>query len=130
MLIYIDSSVVLAAILDEQVQPPAWLWERPLVSSRLLVHEVWNRVHAYGKADVVGTDVRVALGRIAIVGLDDAPLARSLSPFPIAVRTLDGLHLSTLAHVRGTRGPVELATYDHRMADAAQALGFPLADLT
>ena len=54
---------------------------------------------------------------------------RALEPFPIPVRTLDGLHLATLDFLRAQGDPVELATYDTRLGAAAQALGIPLAEL-
>jgi hypothetical protein len=52
-------------------------------------------------------------------------LARALEPFPVPVRTLDALHLSTLLFLQSQRQPVELATYDERLAAAAAALGIP-----
>jgi predicted nucleic acid-binding protein len=46
--IYVDSSVLLADLLDESRSPPEALWDEDLASSRLLVYEVWNRINAYG----------------------------------------------------------------------------------
>jgi hypothetical protein len=56
-------------------------------------------------------------------------LARALSPFPLPVRTLDGLHLASVSHLREQRQPVSLATYDRRMQDAAHALQIPVIEL-
>jgi len=50
----------------------------------------------------------------------------SISPFPASVRTLDALHLASLAFLRGRGREVELATYDGGMAEAAEAMGFGL----
>jgi hypothetical protein len=47
----------------------------------------------------------------------------------VPVRTLDGLHLATMAHLREQNEAVVLASYDNRLIAAAQALGFPLAAL-
>jgi predicted nucleic acid-binding protein len=126
---YVDSSVMLAHLLVEPRRPAPAFWRRDLVSSVLLAYEVWNRIHARGLTGTHGEAAREALARVAMVPFDDHVLRRALDPFPLPVRTLDALHLSTLVHILGTRGPVELATYDCRMADAAAALGLPLASL-
>jgi hypothetical protein len=69
------------------------------------------------------------LARIGLTGLSEAALARALQPFPVAVRTLDALHLATIEFLRGQDETIELATYDLRLAAAAQALAIPLAQL-
>jgi predicted nucleic acid-binding protein len=56
-------------------------------------------------------------------------LARALLPFPQPVRTLDALHLATMDFLRSHGQSVELATYDRRLAAAAQSLGFALTDV-
>jgi hypothetical protein len=58
-----------------------------------------------------------------------AALARALRPFPIAVRTLDGLHLATIDHLQAQGERVELASYNNRMLDAARATGIAIASL-
>ena len=47
-MIYLDSSVALAGLFLEDRSPPADFWRQPLISSRLLTYEVWNRVNARG----------------------------------------------------------------------------------
>lgn len=123
--IYLDSSIVLAHVFLESRTPPEALWQQDLVSSRLLVYEVWNRIHARGLK--FGHDaVRALVARIYLLELDAARLARALEPFPVAVRTLDSLHLATIEHVRRNQPDVELASFDRRMIVAARALGIPL----
>jgi hypothetical protein len=56
-------------------------------------------------------------------------LARALEPFPTPVRTLDALHLASIEFRRAPGLRPTLATYDHRLAEAASALAIPLADL-
>lgn len=126
-MIYVDSSVLLACLFVEPRRPAVTFWTQALISSRLLAYEVWNRVHARGLTDTHGEAAREALARVALVPFDDHVLSRALDPFPVPARTLDALHLATLVHIRSTRGAVQLATYDNRMADAVRALGFPLA---
>jgi predicted nucleic acid-binding protein len=65
------------------------------------------------------------LGRVALAELSPVVLERALEPFPAPVRTLDALHLATAAYLRGRGQPVQLATYDERMAEAAGRLGIP-----
>lgn len=128
-MIYVDSSVVLAQLLAEDRHPTATFWESsPLVTSRLLEYEVWGRVNARGLGASHGDALRSLLGRLAFLELVPPVLSRALEPFPIAVRTLDALHLASLEFLRGLGQRPSLATYDRRLADAARALAIPLAD--
>jgi uncharacterized protein len=127
-MIYLDSSVVLAQLLAEDRVPDPTLWEQGLlVSSRLLEYEVWNRVNARGLATSHEDVVRALLARISFLELVPPVLARALAPFPVPVRTLDALHLASVEFLRGLGQRPSLATYDQRLAAAAEALAIPLA---
>lgn len=126
-MIYLDTSVALAQLLQEQRRPPSTLWSETLVSSRLLEYELWNRLNSYQLQITHGDIARQFLARIALVELANPVLVRALQPFPIAVRTLDALHLATLDFLRQRGLSVQLASYDDRLNQAAQALGYPLA---
>ena len=128
-MIYLDSSVVLAELMSESRTPPPKLWQETLISSRLLEFEVWNRLHARPHSQSIATLARTLLERIPMIDFAPNVLGRALSPFPIPVRTLDALHLATVDYIRAGRQEVSLATYDRRLAAAAQALGVPLAAL-
>lgn len=128
-LIYLDTSVVLAHLLAEDRRPPTVLWERPLVSSRLLEYELWVRLNALRLGSSHGDAARELLGRVAFVELVPVVLARALEPFPLPVRTLDALHLASAAFLRDRGQRLELATYDARMAEAVQRIGIPLFPL-
>ncbi|MEO6325904.1 MAG: PIN domain-containing protein [Thermoanaerobaculia bacterium] len=127
-LIYLDTSVALAHLFVEDRQPGADLWRNSLVTSRLLEYELWIRLHARGLTESHGDAARQLLSRLAFIELAPAVLARALEPFPVAVRTLDALHLASVDFLRSSKQTVVLATYDTRMADAARALGFALHD--
>jgi predicted nucleic acid-binding protein len=127
--IYIDTSVALAQLLAEERLPPVTLWRQPLVSSRLLEYEVWTRIHARRLGRSLGDDIRALLGRIAFLELVAPVLARALDPYPTAVRTLDSLHLASIEFLREQGQAVELATYDKRLASAADALKIPIFPL-
>ena len=126
-MIYIDSSVVLAELLMEDRRPNRALWNETLVSSRLLEHEVWNRLHARGLGPLRGDDIRLVLSQVDMYELAPDYLERALHPFPISVRTLHSLHLATLDFLRREVRDVTLASYDLRLLAAAAALGIGAA---
>jgi predicted nucleic acid-binding protein len=127
--IYVDSSVLLADLLAEPGSPPERLWEDDLVSSQLLAYEVWNRIHAYGLVHSHGARAGGLLARVGLTAMSEPALARALEPFPVAVRTLDALHLATMDFIRGSGEPIELASYDTRLLAASEALGISIAQL-
>lgn len=128
-MIYVDTSVVLAQLLAEDTKPPAALWSRSLVASRLVAYEAWTRVHGRRLASSHGEALHSLLGRIAFLELTPVVLARALEPFPAPVRTLDALHLASFEFLRAQRVELTLATYDGRMIDAARRLDIALEPL-
>lgn len=126
-MIYLDTSVALAHLLAEDRRPPAELWEEELVSSRILEYELWTRLHARDLGRSHGDVARLLLARLAWLELRRGVLERALDPFPVRVRTLDALHLACVSFLQKHGRDVALATYDERMAEAAQAMGIPLA---
>ena len=124
-MIYLDTSVALAQLLAEDARPPARLWHESLVSSRLLEYELWVRLHARGLGRSHGDAALDLLSRLAFLELTPPVLERALEPFPVAVRTLDAMHLASMAflHARGVK--LTLASYDGRLSVAASALGIP-----
>lgn len=128
-MIYLDTSVALAYLLAEDRCPPSEFWEQDLASSRLLEYEVWNRVHARGLAGTHSDSARALLGRVGLVEMVPAVLARALEPFPNPPRTLDALHLASAAYLRAEGETVTVASYDNRFLAAARDLGFPIAEI-
>ena len=125
-MIYLDSSVALAYLLAEDRFPSDLLWDQPLVSSRLLECEVWNRVNAHQLQNSHGDAVRNLIGRVAMIEMVGPVLERALQPFPVPVRTLDAIHLSALEFVRAQKQNVQLASYDERLLSAARILGIAI----
>lgn len=125
-MIYLDTSVALAQLLAEDRRPPDALWGEELVSSRLLDYELWTRLHARDLAASHGDAARLLTARLAWLELRPPVLERALRPFPVPVRTLDALHLASVAFLRERGREVRLATYDEGMAEAAQAMGVEL----
>lgn len=127
--VYLDTSVVLAQLLAEDVVPPRELWTETLVSSRLMQHEIWTRIHGRGLRESHGDAARELLSRVATLELVQPVVARAESAFPVPLRTLDALHLASLLFLRDQGTAVRLATYDRRMRSAAEALGVPIYPL-
>lgn len=128
-MIYLDTSVLLAQCLAEDQKPPASLWTGSLVSSRLIEYETFVRLHALSLGDSYADAARSLLSRVAMLELAPPVLERALEPFPARVRTLDALHLASMEFLRSRRVEIELASYDQRMNDAAEATGIPLVSL-
>jgi hypothetical protein len=128
LLIYVDSSVVLARLFAEDRQPGPIFWDQVLVSSRLLEYEVWIRVLSRRQSPD-HTQIAALLGKIDMTEMSVLALRRALEPFPAPLRTLDALHLATALFLSTERDPVQLASYDVRMLTAARALGIEAADL-
>ena len=129
-MIYIDASVALAHLFLEDRRPPADFWDNTLAASRLIEYEVWTVLHARTFAESHGEAAAALLGRIALLELSPPVLTRALGAFSVPVRTLDALHLASADYLRRHGQTVELATYDHRMSDAARTMGIPIRGLT
>ncbi len=127
-MIYLDRSVVLARLFAEDRWPQDAFWSQSFVASRLLDYEVFNRVRARGVASSHGSDARHLVGRASLIDMSAEALGRALLPFAQPVRTLDALHLATMMFLRSRDLTPALATYDQRLAAAAIAEGFVLAD--
>ena len=128
-MIYVDSSVALAWLLAEDRSPSPALWRERLISSRLFQFEVWARIHARGLTQSHSQLVELLLKRVSLLEMAAPVLARALHPFPKPVRTLDALHLASADFLRGRGEPVMIASYDGRLVEAAQLMGFPLAEV-
>jgi len=127
--IYTDSSVLLAQLLAEDRRPPRRLWEQPLIASRLVEYEVWNRIQSRRLAASHGEATRALLARVSMVELSPIVLRRALDPFPEPLRTPDALHLASVDYLRTQRLRVSLVTYDEPMARVAREMSIPLESL-
>lgn len=82
-MIYLDTSVALAALFAEPLRPPDWLWREALVSGRLLEYELGVRINARGAGPAASRAARTLLDGVALLEL--APADRRLVA---AARTL------------------------------------------
>jgi uncharacterized protein len=129
VLTYVDSSAALAHLFREPRAPAPSFWLGPKVASRLLEYEIWNRLHAHDRADSHGRIAQNLLRGIELLDLSSGTLSRALEAFPVPVRTLDGLHLATIAFLREQGESIELASYNRRLIAAAETFGIPIAAL-
>jgi hypothetical protein len=113
---------VLAHVLSETRRPPADLWTRTLISSRLLEYEVWTQIHARKLGVTHSEVVRSVTDRLAFLELIPEIVSRAREPIPSAVRTLDALHLASCVFLMNQGQELELASYDARMLSAARKL--------
>jgi hypothetical protein len=126
---YLDSSIVLARLFVEPQEPTTEFWGQPLISSRLLIYEVWSRLGARGLYESHGRQALAIFDRVALLEMTPAVLDRALRPFSMPVRTLDGLHLASMVHLQSANQSVHLASYDNRLNAVALTLGIPLVPL-
>ena len=126
-MIYVDTSVALAQLLAEDRYPETGFWKQALVSSRLLEYELWTGLHRRGLGRSHGEAAQMLIQSLAIAELSREVLRRAIEPFPVPVRTLDALHLATLEFLGQQGIEIRLATYDDRLARAAEACEIELA---
>ena len=128
-MIYLDTSVALAHLLAEDRRPPESLWAEPIVSSRLLEYEVWNRLNSRGLSASHRAPAEALIGRLAFVELFRQVLVRATESFPMPVRTLDALHLASMDFLQKQGQRIRLASYDERLNAAAVKTGIDLLPL-
>ena len=128
-MIYVETSVALAHIFLEPVTPRPEFWSEDLVSSQLLVYEIYTRIHARQLASSREKIARALVDQITLIDLSNAVLQRALEPFSVPLRTLDALHLATMDHLRGRGESMTLASYDKRILAGARTLGIPIYEV-
>ena len=133
MTVYLDTSVVLRALLATGDAPPEWgVWERAYSSELMGVEarRALDRLRLEHALDDDGlADAHDALAAteqaIGSIRLTAAVLRRAGQPMPTAVKTLDAIHLASALLFAERRGSgLVFGTHDRRQATAARALGF------
>ena len=136
MIAYIDSSVVLRIVLEEEAQLAEWNHLEGGVASPLLVvecHRTLDRHWRQNRIDEAAFEQKRAEAetiarRLQVVPLNSRVLRLAAQPFPAVVSTLDALHLVSAMLYRATQPPDErpllFATHDRALARAAQAMNF------
>jgi predicted nucleic acid-binding protein len=130
---YLDTSALLRIVLREAGAIDVLRSYETLVSSELIVIEsarTIDRLRIQGSltADEAAARVRAVnewVEAIDLVLLRPAVLSRASDPMPMAIGTLDAIHLATALIWRERVGPLpQMATHDTALAAAARAFGF------
>jgi predicted nucleic acid-binding protein len=135
LLRYIESSALVAALLEGDSAAQAALRSPRLITSELSLAEAARaivRARATGRlsvdherAAVRGLDTFAR--RAATVRVVPQVLARVGRPFPAEpVRTLDAIHLATLAFLDESPQLVFVVTRDRRVRENARAMGYAI----
>ena len=135
MVAYLDSSVVLRHILLGEESIRHALEFPQVVSSELLEIECRRVLHRYRLAGEL-TDESMAtarerldavLGGVDLLEMTKPIKQRAMDPFPVSVRTLDALHVSTALMVADTTDGLSLFSHDRGMNLCARSLGLTAA---
>lgn len=127
-MIYLDSSALLKLVRAETESTALrdWLTERPdepLVTSELGRFEVLRAARRAGER--VLTEARLVVGDLDLVPLDRPVQNLAADLGGPLLRTLDALHLASAVLL--TDHLTAFVAYDHRLLDAAQEEGLPVA---
>ena len=124
---YLDASALVKLALAEAESGPVQRYIDEIdevVTSRVGIVETRRAV---ARAHGTDTAADVPLSSVAAVEFDHAIAATAAVLQPLALRTLDAIHLATalsLYHVDA------VVTYDNRLANAARSLGLPVVSPT
>ena len=135
--LYVESSALIAALLEGDEQAATALRsEATLVTSALTFAEckraLVRAAHAgrlsTARAALLSQALNTFAARCATVSVTSEILERAAEAFPVEpVRTLDGIHLATLAAVSEPTESVRVLTRDVRVTANVLAMGFAIA---
>jgi predicted nucleic acid-binding protein len=130
---FLDSSVILRLVLGEPRPFDALIEMRETVASALCrVEAIRTLDRLERRGSIRPTEAvrrrqsaELLISRCEVVRLDSDTMARAAGNFPVPLRTLDALHLSSadLFRARAAR-EVAFVTHDEELGRAARALGF------
>lgn len=126
MTVYLDASALVKLVAPEQETSAvaAYLADhREQATSVIALVEVRRAVaRRPGVSPVRVDDV---LGRTTVLALEPPVVERAATVGPATLRTLDAIHLASAAELGSDLEA--FVTFDRRLADAARALGMPVA---
>ena len=141
MSVYLDTSVLVTALVAEAATPATQVWlarqaRGTLLASAWTIAETASALGIKHRQGAIDTSYRTralaALWHLVDTSIAIAPISERhfetavqyVSAPNVVLRAADALHLAIAADSGAT-----LATRDHRMADAAQLLGFDVERL-
>lgn len=122
---YLDASALAKLLIVEVDSTAMARWyvenERALTSRVGLIET--RRAVARRSVPIRSDLVDKTLASVEIVELDQSIAVRAAAMGPVALRTLDAIHLATALEL----GPIDaFVTYDDRLAEAARRIGLPV----
>lgn len=136
MIVYLDSTLVIRRLLGVGETPAFWgKWEKAYASSLLRTEcfRAANLLRLEGKLDDagrarLGTWIETLCDSITQVAVTDGVIRRAAETFPVAVGTLQAMHLATMLELESVHGvKCALASDDEGLVRGATALGFAVA---
>ena len=121
--VYLDSSAIVKLAVREPESDALRRHlrrRRPWISSSLARTEVLRALLPAGEVVVVAG--RAVLARCDLVRVNDGVLNIAGTMQPLALRSLDAIHLATAERLGSDVS--ELVIYDERMAEAARRMGY------
>lgn len=139
---YLDASVLLRIILKEDHPLDEWDDLELGVASQILHVECLRTLHRlwlHRQLDTAEYEEKVAkattmIGYLDMVGVDDRVIAGAKGPLPLALTSLDAIHLASAILYRKAQPsdhrPIYFATHDVALARAAKAMHFDVIGVT
>ena len=132
MIVYLDSTFVIRQLLGVGKAPAFWgKWEKAYASTlmRTECFRAANLLRLNGKIDDagrarIGSWIETVCSTTTQVPVTESIVRRAADAFPVAVGTIQAIHLATLQELEATHGvKCELASADDGLVLAAKALG-------
>lgn len=133
MIVYLDSTFVIRQLLGVGKPVDFWgKWEKAYASTlmRTECFRAANLLRLEGKIDDagrarIGSWIETVCSTIVQVPVTESIMSRAADAFPVAIGTLQAIHLATLEELEAAHGvKCELASADDGLVLAAKALGF------
>ena len=134
MTVYVDASVVLSRLLNQEPTIDEWGYWSAAYTSEICRVEFHRTIDRLRLSDDLDDDERVFLHErfaefwrsVYRVSVSPTLLDRASQALPTVLGTLDAIHLASaeLADGRSEDGVAEFLTHDSQLGTAARALGF------
>ena len=132
MIVYLDSSFVIRRLLGVGKPAEFWgKWEKAYASTIMRTEccRIANKLRLDGKLDDVGRArlgswIETVCSAVTQIPVTDSVLKRAAETYPVAVGTLQAIHLATMQELEAVHGvKCVLASDDKGLSQAANALG-------
>ena len=133
MTVYLDSTLVIRRLLGIGKASDFWgSWDRAYASTLLRTEcfRAANVLRLSGKLDDagrarLGSWIETVCASVTQVPLTDSVLRRAADAFPVAIGTLQAVHLATMQELESVHGiKCAIASDDSALVQAAKSLGF------